>query len=263
MLKRSGSKNTKVPKSQVLRIDREIAKVFLFTGLDERQLAQVKQNMGFIELDEGEYLFDHGQKAERFFLLLSGHIKLLRLSLDGMEKVIEIIEPGQTFAAPLMFLPKPAYPVTAEAISKSEVLSFDNRVFLNILENSFETCRRIMALMSKRLHSWLDEIDNLTLQNATYRLINYLMCQVPEGCGNSCDIRFSVPKHVIASRLSIKPETLSRILHQLNAQELITVAGRTVHIRNIDDLCLYCRQVEENDPDWGKKKKKKKERIRN
>jgi CRP-like cAMP-binding protein len=219
--------------------DQVLKNFFLFASLDDTQLSRIKQTMQHRQLQEGEFLFEHGQKAERFFILLNGHIKLIRLSLEGMEKVIEIIRPGESFAEAIMFMEKQIYPVTSQAIIPSEVISFENKVFLSILAESFDTCKRVMCDMSMRLRTWLGEIDNLTLQNATYRLVNYLLYQVPEDSKNSCQVSFQIPKHVIASRLSIKPETLSRILQHLTKEGLITVEGKTIHIHNLDRLKLY------------------------
>jgi CRP/FNR family transcriptional regulator, dissimilatory nitrate respiration regulator len=219
--------------------DQVLKNFFLFAGLDNTQLNRIKQTMQYRQLQEGEFLFEHGQKAERFFILLNGHIKLIRLSLEGMEKVIEIVRPGESFAEAIMFMEKQIYPVTSQAIIPSEVISFENKVFLGILAESFDTCKRVMCDMSMRLRTWLGEIDNLTLQNATYRLVNYLLYQIPEDSKNSCQVSFQIPKHVIASRLSIKPETLSRILQHLSKEGLITVEGKIIHIHNLDRLKLY------------------------
>jgi CRP/FNR family transcriptional regulator, dissimilatory nitrate respiration regulator len=219
--------------------DQVLKNFFLFASLDNTQLTRIKQTMQYRQLQEGEFLFEHGQKADRFFILLNGHVKLIRLSLEGMEKVIEIIRPGESFAEAIMFMEKQIYPVTAQAIIPSEVISFENKVFLGILGESFDTCKRVMCDMSMRLRTWLGEIDNLTLQNATYRLVNYLLYQVPADSKNSCQVSFQIPKHVIASRLSIKPETLSRILQHLSKEGLITVEGKIIHIHNLDRLKLY------------------------
>jgi CRP-like cAMP-binding protein len=219
-------------------IDQELRKLYLFAGLSEEQLGRMKQCMRLMQLEDGEYLFKHGQRAERFFMLKEGYIKLLRLSLEGAEKVFEVVSPGQTFAEAMMFMPQSIYPVTAQAINNSSVWCFDSNVLMDILEDSSDTCFRLMFQMSKRLRMWINEIDNLTLQNATYRLVNYLLYQVPED-KNSYEINFPIPKHVIASRLSIKPETLSRILHCLNKEGFISVKGRTVHIHNVDRLRLH------------------------
>ncbi|MCK5876026.1 MAG: Crp/Fnr family transcriptional regulator [Candidatus Marithrix sp.] len=218
--------------------NQKLRQIYLFAELNERQLEQINKDMRIIQLDAGEFLFKHGQQSKRFFLLKEGHVKLLRSSLGGDEKVFEVVSPGQTFAEAMMFMPDSNYPVTAQAISKCSLLSFEGRSFTNILRESPDACFKLMAHMSKRLHMWINEIDQLTLQSATYRLINYLLYQVPPG-HNSYKIEFLIPKHVIASRLSIQPETFSRILNSLNKVELIRVDARTIYIDNVDRLHLY------------------------
>lgn len=227
------------PYSQTSILDHELSQVYLFVGLNNQQQALLKKSLRLVQLEEGEYLFKHGQHAERFFWLKEGHIKLLRLSFEGVEKVFEVVSPGQTFAEAMMFMPHSTYPVTAQAISNSSVLCFESKVLVDILKESSDTCFRLMFQMSKRLHQWLNEIDNLTLQNATYRLVNYLLYQLPDGHNNAYEFDFHIPKHVIASRLSIKPETFSRILRGLNKDGLITVKGRTICIHNVDKLRLH------------------------
>jgi CRP-like cAMP-binding protein len=220
--------------------NQQLRNIYLLASLSDPQLELMKQTSRQLQLKEGELLFKKGQPAECFFVVLRGHVKLTRLSLDGNEKVIEILTPRQTFAEAIMFRPQQVYPVTAQAVGDTEVMSFENKVFLGILEQSFDTCKRVMCDMSLRLHKWLNEIDELTLQNATYRLVNYLLYQIPKNHqGGPYEIHFEIPKHLIASRLSIKPETLSRILHQLTEEHLITVTGRTVTIHNVDKLRQY------------------------
>ena len=122
-------------------------------------------------------LFERGSTASHFYLLKSGQIKLFCLSEEGDEKVIEIINPSETFAEAIMFMPKQIYPVSAETLKNSEVYSFDMKKFRGLLENSKETCFRLLATMGKQLHSRISDINNLTLHNATYRLVIYLLEQ--------------------------------------------------------------------------------------
>jgi CRP-like cAMP-binding protein len=220
-------------------VDAELRRNYLFTGLDDAQLAKVKHSMRVLQLAEGERLFDHGIHAERFFLVRSGQIKLFRLSLDGVEKVMEIIQAGQTFAEAVMFMERPNYPVSAEAIAPSEVYSFENRAFMQLLRESTDTCFRLIGDMSMRLHMRLNEIDHLTLQNATYRMINYLRQQIPDDSSTKAEIELNAPKSIIASRLSIQPETFSRILSNLTKEGIISVHGKQVEIHDVKRLLAH------------------------
>lgn len=217
----------------------DLADFYLFAGLEAAQRRRLRDNAREYQLAGGEFLFEHGEKAERFFVLLSGHLKLIRLSPEGTEKVIEIINPGESFAEAIMFMPRWRYPLSAQAIQPSILLGFSNALFLAMLEESPDTAKRVLRNMSLRLRDWLNEIDNLTLQNATYRLVHYLLSRAAPGCRENCLVEFNVPKHVIASRLSIKPETLSRILNQLGNEGLLVTEGRRVRIASMEKLREY------------------------
>ncbi len=220
-------------------VDTELRRNYLFAGFNDEQMAKVKQSMRVLQLAEGERLFDHGVHADRFFLVSSGQIKLFRLSLDGVEKVIEIVHAGQTFAEAVMFMERQNYPVSAEAIAATELYSFDNRGFVQLLRDSTDTCFRLIADMSMRLHMRLNEIDHLTLQNATYRMINYLSQQIPDDSTGKAAIELNAPKSIIASRLSIQPETFSRILSNLTKAGIINVRGKQVEIHDVQRLRAY------------------------
>lgn len=217
--------------------DRQMLRaVYLFDSLTDPQLDRVMQSMAIVKLAMKQSLFAFRQPAQRFYLVKSGQIKLFRVSPDGDEKVVEIIQPGKTFAEAIMFMERHIYPVNAEAIEPSELYSFDMGVFIDLLKDSRQTCFRLMASMSQRLHALVEEINNLTLQNATYRLVNYLLDQLPAGAVEAPSIHLSTPKSVIASRLSIQPETLSRTLARLSAQGLLDVQGSDITLHDISGL---------------------------
>lgn len=213
-----------------------VHKHHLFSALTDSQLNTVINSANVISLRTGQSLFEQGKQANHFYLLRSGQIKLYRLSAKGDEKVIEIIYPQQSFAEALMFMEKRLYPVNAEAIVTSEVWSFDSDSFIQILRQSTDTCFRLMSDMSIKLHHRLIEIDQLTLQTATVRLIGFLLQGIANNCNNEHDVHLDLPKYIIASRLSIKPETLSRILHNLCKDGVINIKGNIVHINNIEHL---------------------------
>lgn len=204
----------------------EIRRIYMFQGLEQGQLDAVLRGATRHELDAGETLFRHGVAADRFYWVRRGLIKLTRLSADGEEKVVELIMTGQTFAEAIMFMERQIYPVNAEAIEPSEVIGFDSRQFRELLRGSVDICFRLLANLSMRLHQHVNEIDRLTLHNATTRVVSFLLDQERTGTV----IHLAMPKHLLASRLSIQPETLSRIFARLGKEGLIRVDGHNVHL---------------------------------
>ena len=82
----------------------------------------------------------------------------------------------------------------------------------------------------------LNEIDTLTLGNASRRVARYL-CQEQEA-GNG-HIQLCVPKRLIASQLGIQPETFSRILHRLIDAGLIAMERRVIRVLDRPSLANY------------------------
>ncbi len=184
----------------------------------------------------GELLVRQGQPAERFFLVLKGRVKLYRISADGQEKVVEIIQAGQTFAEAVMFMQRSEYPVCAETLEAVQLVSFPNRLMLTLLEENPQACLHLLGHMSIRLHQRLGELETLTLQNATQRFALYLIQQLEDRSQETVDIELPLPKRLIAARLSMQPETLSRIMARLNQEGLIEMRGRNIHIPSIKSL---------------------------
>ena len=211
----------------------------LFRSLTDEQMAQMCAATATRRLEQGDHLFEAGYKAEEFYLIASGQMKLYRLSPTGQEKVIEIIRPGQTFAEALMFLDIPSYPVNAQALTDVELYAIKNRVFIDILRGSVDLCFNVMADISMRLKRHLNEIDALTLQNATLRVVNYMSHMIPAGVDAASEITLPAAKNVVASRLSITPETFSRILHTLSGKGLITVDGLHIRVNDVERLRGY------------------------
>jgi CRP-like cAMP-binding protein len=199
----------------------------LLRPLDEGQLARVAARAVALRLDEREALFEQGDPAERFYQVRRGQIRLYRLSPEGNEKVIEIVTPGSTFAEALMFLKRPRYPVGAAAIGPAEVVSIDAGDFVAMLHESVETCFILLGDMSRRLRALIGEIDGITLSSATARVAGYLHRRA-EAEGDS--FRLDVPKLVLASRLTVQPETFSRILRVLSDRGVIRVDGPSVEV---------------------------------
>jgi CRP-like cAMP-binding protein len=160
---------------------------------------------------------------------------LSRTSTDGCEKVIELVQPGKTFAEAVMFMEEATYPVNAESVEDSKVIGFDGDSFKTLLRDSPETCFRLLSILSRRLHGHVDEIDKLTLSTAMTRLVAYLL-QLADG---SSDIHLTVSKNLLASRLSIKPETLSRLFSKLHKEGLVTVHGQSIAIHDTEALRDY------------------------
>jgi CRP/FNR family transcriptional regulator, dissimilatory nitrate respiration regulator len=216
--------------------------ITLFSVLDETQRQSIVAGTRRIVLEEGERLFDMGQPAERFYLVISGQIKLFRLSESGNEKIIEIMGPRMLFAEAVMFFAVKRYPINAAALTASEVYGFETRRFLELLRESNDLCFDLLGKLSLKLHGMINEIDRLTLQNATSRVVHFLLELLPDRHTESAVVELPAPKYSIAALLSITPETFSRILHAMEHDGVIRVHGSTIAIPDVERL-RHCHNM--------------------
>ena len=204
----------------------------LFQDLTEKDFSSVIEHTTLAELDIDAMLFRQQQPAADFFFLVSGKVKLSLLSFEGSEKVVDIISPGNTFAEAIIFRGIAGYPVNAQALCDSVVLRINAATYMKTLRHSPEVCFKVMAALSVRLHWLMTELDRLSLHNASYRLISYLLEDVPKDTDSPIEIKLSLPKHVIASRISITPETFSRTLKSLSQQGLLEIHNTHLVLKN-------------------------------
>ena len=205
----------------------------LFSELTDSQLDQVAQFSQMQKLIDGQRLFTQADKVTSFYMVISGKIKLFRMSPDGQEKIIEIVKPGEVFAEALMFTNQIGYPVSSAALAETIVISINANKFQEMLRGSTATCLLMLGSMSFQLRKLIKEIDTITLHSGTCRVASYLIQEMSEDKDN---FTLDTPKNVIAARLSVKPETFSRIIKSLKNQDILTIEGNSVTVHDIDAL---------------------------
>ncbi|MGL6224810.1 MAG: Crp/Fnr family transcriptional regulator [Steroidobacteraceae bacterium] len=202
----------------------------LFAGLSPPQLQQVMTSAQVVDADSGELLFDRGQPARHFYVVLEGQVNLVLYSKAGEEKIVDILGAGQSFAEAVMFMSGPMYPVSAVAAGPCRIARFSSVEYVGLLRESPGTCLRMLGHLSQRLHMRIREIEYLTLDSATHRLVRMIESRVPAGSDGPHEIVLQESRQELASRLSMKPETLSRILRTLADTGVIVVQGRTLQV---------------------------------
>jgi CRP-like cAMP-binding protein len=211
-------------------------KCVLLQSLEDEHFDIIVKSSRLTQLEMNATLFQQGADLENIYLMISGSIKLQRTVPNGDEKVIEILRPGQSFAEAVLFLGGSKYPVSAIAVSSAVVVAIDAAAYLGMLTTSNKLCMNLLGKLSQRLHWMVSEVDRLTLHNATFRLVDYLLSDIPTDKNDPTGVTLVAPKHVIASRLSIKPETLSRTLKTLSKQGLINLNGSEIELVDIEQL---------------------------
>ena len=212
---------------------------YLFSGLDQEDFDALMQHVSAIKLEKGEILFHRGDKAECFYFVEAGQLELNIIAPTGQRKVLEVLGPDRTFAEAVTFMREHKYPVTCEALTDSVVCRIPNQDYVDLIHDNADACMRLLGDLSRHLHARVREIERLTVQNAHDRLVSYLLEHVVDSNDDEATIRLELPRHVIASRLSITPETLSRLLRSLVEDRILTIEDRVIFVHSLSRLRPY------------------------
>lgn len=212
-----------------------LANLPMFSEMGPAELDRIAAATVPLYFDKGQSIVQCGDPCTGFHLVVYGQVKLAFTSPQGVEKVVEIIRPGQSFGEALMFLDK-AYVVFAQALSDSMLLHVAKQaVFEELGSNPFG--RRMIAGLARRLHGLVRDVEAYTLRSGEERFIGYLLAELPEDAAHgAADVKLTPGKSVLASRLNMTPEHFSRILHELAANGLIEVNGRSIRVPDVARL---------------------------
>jgi CRP/FNR family transcriptional regulator len=215
-----------------------LGKCYLCSGLSEEELKDIDRITHFRNYKKNELIFHEGQKAECFYLLCQGRVKVYKLSMDGKEQVLYIVHPGETFGEATIF-ERDTHPVDAQAMDDSKILIIDRKGFISLTRRNPELGLRMIGNLSRYLNYFIRLVEDLSLKEISLRLAEYLIEAMKErgiSKGEHIEIELDIKKSDLASRLGTISETLSRTLKKFRDRGIIEVDGRKIIILKRDLL---------------------------
>ncbi len=198
----------------------------LFSGLTAQQMDMLLGDAAVRRFPRHSVLFVQGDVADRLFVVLEGWVRVFRTTREGGEITIHIFGRGESLAEAAV-LQLGRYPVTGEAVEASRLLVIPAAGFLARLRRDSDLCFNILAALSRRLHGFIQQLEQLSARSSTERLALMLVSLCPRDSG-PCTIDLPLDKTLIAARLGMQPETLSRCLARLRRVGVQTKGHRVV-----------------------------------
>lgn len=233
--------STEKPKTEasLTAISHTLRKSELFKRLDSPSLNKLAQLCRIIKLPKNGILFHEGEIARGFYIVHIGAISLSRISMEGKEQVISLFQPHECFAeATLSTLD--TYPATATALEPTQVILVSKDSFRSYIAERPDLAMSMLASMSLHLKHLVQMIEDLKFKQIECRLANWLLRQL-ESESDTVVLPFS--KKVLASRLGVTSETLSRAFARFRKEGLIAVNTRDILIKNRLGLTAYLREL--------------------
>ncbi len=224
-----------------MKISAQLSKASLFGGLPAEQLETLAQICLDQKVEKGQSLFSEGSRARGFYLLVSGKIKIFKLSREGKEQILHIFGTGEIFGEVPVFAGG-NYPANAEAIEPGRVIFFPRAQFVDLIEKEPSIALNMLGILSRRLRRFTHMVEDLSLKEVPGRLAAYLI-YLGERSANPQALELDITKGQLASLLGTIPETLSRILAKMAQQDIIAVEGRKIRLLDRKALELLASGV--------------------
>ena len=210
-----------------------LQRVPLFSRMTSGEVADIAARCVIRTFKNGQQILSPLQQADCFYIILSGKIRLYKLSGKGDQQLLHMYGPGNTFGEAAMWQ-NICFPAFAEAVEKSRVMSISRDLLREIIENNSDLAMNMLAGMSSKLHEFNRLIEQLSFRGVPARLA-YALLEMPTTAGTNIVVLKETKKH-LASRIGTIPETLSRCLAKLGNQGLISVNGKEITLLDTDGL---------------------------
>jgi CRP/FNR family transcriptional activator FtrB len=209
-----------------------LKRIDLFKGLPAESLERLAEVSGLQRFNSGGLLFRQGEEPDIIYGFVEGGIVLLG-EVDGQEAVIEFFGPGEALLLPAAILGLP-YLVSARATSDGQAILVPASKFRQLLDTDNALAAECARLLSRHWRLLVGQIKEIKTQGAAARLAHFLLAQVGAEHGEA-DLVLPGMKKEIATRIGIKPATLSRAIRKLREYGVETQGDR-VHIASVKRL---------------------------
>ena len=211
-----------------------LAAVPLFNGLTAEQFEALAMIVTDQEFGRGRIIFHEGDEGVGFYVVLSGRVKIYKVSPEGKEQILHIPGPGETFAEVAVFAGT-RFPATAMTLEKSRILFCPKESFVTLIRDNPALAMNLLASLSMRLRRFASMVENLSLKEVPGRLAAYILV-LSERQNNRNKVTLDITKVQLAGLLGTIPETLSRILTRMGGNGLIEVNGPAIAILDREEL---------------------------
>jgi len=219
-----------------------------FSGLPKADMAAFMKAATIQHYPKGAAIFHQGDKAESFFVAISGWVRLFRNTVEGDEAFVGLFTRGDVFAEAALFTGG-SYPFSADVAEEARILIVPGSVLKARARSNPDITIRTLASMSREMENLQRQNEQMSIMSTSQRVACLLLQLSSDMIGTGGTFTFPYDKALAAARLGMKPETFSRSLAQLRPYG-VTTKGTEVKIESFARLteysCGHCTAMPDN-----------------
>ncbi|WP_028002368.1 Crp/Fnr family transcriptional regulator [Sinorhizobium arboris] len=198
-----------------------------FARLPQSTFEDVLNSASASACEERDVLFRQDEDIDDVFFVLSGLVRLCRMGKDGREADVALFSEGEMLAETAMLLRQRAT-ASAVAAKRSVIARLNGGKLQHLAATDHEVAQALIEHLCYRGKMTEDLLAEDRLLTATQRVANFILSHCPK---DSTSFRLPFQKNILAGKLGLAPEALSRAFSTLR-QSGVTVRGRLIEIHD-------------------------------
>ncbi|WP_322513912.1 Crp/Fnr family transcriptional regulator [Rhodopseudomonas palustris] len=222
-----------------------VAKLPLFAGCSADELDAILKEARSIRVPKNAHVFEQGEEAHSFFVLLHGHVRASKLTPAGEQVVVRYVAPGETLGV-AMAIGLQNYPATATAVDDSIVLAWPTAAWPRLVEHYPSLATNTLRTVGTRLQETHSRVIEMSTQQVEQRVAHALLrlaSQSGRKVENGVAIDFPISRQDIAQMTGTTLHTVSRLLSGWESRGLIEGGRQRIVLREPDQLVALAEQT--------------------
>ena len=220
---------------------KNLKKIDLFKNLSDEELKELEHYVTTAMYRKKEDIFTEGDAPEWFYIVLTGKIKVTKISHDGKEIILELISPYDIFGGVAVLRNFP-YPANAVAMEDSEILKISRKNLMRLVDRFPNLMFCIALQLGDRMKSSYDTLKNIALERVEARIAALLLklgnkVGVETDAGLMIDMRLT--KQDVADMVGTTVETSIRTFSKFKKEGLVTDSDGKIIIKDREGLMSF------------------------
>jgi len=215
-----------------------LRQISIFSELEGEFLEKIYQISRVRKYKKGRIIFMEGEPGEAFFYIKSGLVKISKLSRDGREHILHVLNEGHVFAEVTLFS-NTEYPATAEVLEEAEIGIIKNEDLEKVIKENPDLSLQLIKYLNKRLVEAHMKIRNLALYD-TYERTAQALVKLAEDYGKKSskgvNLDINISRQELANIVGTTRETVIRALTAFKKEHLIGIEKNTITIIDLESL---------------------------
>lgn len=215
-----------------------LRQISVFSQLEEKHLEKIDSISITRNYTKGRIIIMEGEPGEAFFYIKSGLVKISKLSGDGREHILHILNEGHVFAEVSLFSQEP-YPATAEVMEDAQIGMIKNSDLEKLIIENPEVSLQLIKYLNKRLIEAQIKVRNLALYD-TYGRTAQALVKLAEDHGRKTErgieLELGISRQELANIVGTTRETVIRVLAVFKKEKCIELDKSSIIIKNLERI---------------------------